>query len=158
MAGIVQELVVQIVCRIGIVIVEVKPLGNEQTSGIRKVGVRREASVGMTHCNARAWLPVLEQPPGADDIGVLKTPLEVTGSAWMIASACGAGWRRLLDVCDRVLEQRLRVDDLRLRAEAIYGIPRLTGRDSLCALWRHELELALIRGNCVHAPAREPGF
>ena len=42
-AGIVQELVVQIVDRIGVVIVKVKPFGHEQPFGICKIGVRREA-------------------------------------------------------------------------------------------------------------------
>ena len=63
MAGIVQELVVQIVYRIGVVIVKVKPFGNEQPVRICKIGVRREAGVRMPYRDARAWLPTGEERP-----------------------------------------------------------------------------------------------
>ena len=99
-AGIVQELVVQIVDRIGVVIVKVKPFGHEQPFGICKIGVRREAGVRMPYRDARAWLATVEERPRVDDVRVLKTPLEVTGGGRIIASARCAGRRRLLHICN----------------------------------------------------------
>ena len=75
----------------------------------------------MPYRDARAWLATVEERPRVDDVRVLKTPLEVTGGGRIIASARCAGRRRLLHICNVMLEQRLRVDDLGLRAQPVHA-------------------------------------
>ena len=134
------------------------PSATSSRSGSARSGCGVKPVSGCPIVMPAPGCPLAKSAPGVYDVGILKTPLEVTGSGRIIASARRAGYRRLLHVCNVVLEQRFRVDDLGLRPQPIHRIPRGAGRDSLRAPGRYELELALVAGNGVHAPACEPGL
>ena len=125
--------------------IEIESERHEDPLRIAHLRMRCVAGVRVADDDAGARLPGSKEVPRLDDVSVLERPFEIRGGGRVVvilfSGAAARATRGWLHLRYFVLEQRVRMDDVRCVAQSIRCIPRGPGRNRPSGWW-HQLEFA----------------